>query len=101
MATAKTLGWGHAWELPLAFCILFLFICCCLHSRGVKGSTLPPLSPEAQRGEGPGKYVPPPLPPLLVTLPFPPFPHPGAVYYCERINRETLILPHLLTAHPE
>ncbi|XP_031242343.1 AP-2 complex subunit alpha-1 isoform X2 [Mastomys coucha] len=27
--------------------------------------------------------------------------HLWAVYYCERINRETLILPHLLTAHPE
>lgn len=86
LVTRKTLGWGDVQELPPAFCI-FIFVHLLLFTFwGVRGSPLPPFSPEAQRGEGPGKWVPPPLPPHPVIAP--PVPSlPGAVYYCERINK--------------
>lgn len=80
MVTAKTPGVEACLSFLWPFVFLVLFICCCLHSGGVKGSTLPPLSPGAQRGEEPEKSVPPPLPPIVARPP--PLPIWG-VYYCE------------------
>lgn len=89
LVAGKTPGQGDAWDLPPAFCI-FIFVHLLLFTFwGVRGSPLPPFPPQAQRGEGPGKQAPPPLPPHPVVAPPAP-PRPGAVYYCDQINRETL-----------
>lgn len=68
---SKEPGVGGAWELPLAFCILFLFICCCLHSRGGQGKHPPSLVPRSTEGRGAEEVgtSPPPSP-----SPFFPFP---------------------------
>lgn len=89
--------------MPGSFLWPFVFYFCSSAAVYILGGSREAPSvpcPPKHRGERAGE-VGMSYPPLSPIVPLLPSPLPGAVYYCERINRETLILPHVFTAYSQ
>lgn len=88
MVTAKTPGMGACLARPLAF-VFYFCSSAAVYILGGQGKHPPFLVPRSTEGRGAGEVgTSSPPPPSFSPSSLPPSPRPGAVYYCERINRE-------------